>query len=143
MMWDNLFLAANAVAVAAWAILLFGVVRGRSLAGAARVVGALLAIAYLLIFVSHAGEAAVLVRDYSISGVQAFFAHPALAVVGWVHYLVFDLWVGTWEVENAPDAMPRGLLIFTLLLTFAVGPIGLCAFLAARAWAERSGKSGI
>ena len=133
--WDILFLAANGVALVAWAVLLTGVLRRKRLTGAARTIGLLLALAYVALFVAHAAEAAVLAKDYSIAGVQGFFAYPALALAGWVHYLVFDLWVGAWEVDNAPDAMPRPLLAAALLLTFAVGPLGLCTYLAARKWA--------
>lgn len=132
MNFDLLFLLANGVACVAWLVLLVGVLRRRQLTDAARAIGTLLAIAYLVLFVLNAEAAKVLIRDYSIAGVQSFFAHPALALVGWVHYLAFDLWVGTWEVDNAPPTMPRALLVTVLLLTFAVGPIGLCAYLIAR-----------
>lgn len=137
MNWDHLFLAANAVALSAWGLLLFGILWGRKLTSLVRLIAALLAAAYLLLFLYRAGAAAILVRDYSIAGVQGFFAHPELALAGWIHYLVLDLWLGTWEVDTAPAAMPRPLLILVLLMTLAIGPIGLCAFLAARSWAGR------
>ncbi len=137
MSWHLPFLVANGIAMMGWLILLSGVVLDRDFTGAARRAGALLAAAYAGLLITHASEASVLIRDYSITGVQGFFSYPALALAGWVHYLVFDLWVGAWEVDNAPVGMPRLLLIFFLLLTLAVGPLGLCAFLAARRWQGR------
>ena len=132
MTWDLLFLLANLAALAGWLILLIGVTRRRSATAAARIVGAVLAATYVVLFALHAAGASVLAEDYSIRGVQRFFADPALALTGWVHYLAFDLWVGAWEADNAPEAMPRAVLILALLLTFAAGPIGLCAFVLAR-----------
>jgi hypothetical protein len=132
---DLLFWIAHFVAVAGWFILVTGVLRRRRSTAAARGAGAMLAAAYLVLFILHSEAAAVLAENYSILGVQRFFADPALALVGWVHYLAFDLWVGAWEVDNATESMPRPVLILVLLLTFAVGPIGLCGFLIARrAW---------
>ncbi|HMJ92898.1 MAG TPA: abscisic acid-deficient protein Aba4 family protein [Allosphingosinicella sp.] len=56
-----------------------------------------------------------------------------LRLVGWVHYLAFDLWVGSWEVEEAGrTGMGRAALIPSLVLTWLVGPIGLLTFLALR-----------
>lgn len=132
MNWNLLFLVANLIAVTGWLILLIGVARRRRLTDAARIVGAILVGIYLVLFVANAEGASVLAADYSIRGIQLFFDHPALALLGWVHYLAFDLWVGAWEADNAPEAMPRATLIVVLLLTFALGPIGLCVFLVAR-----------
>jgi hypothetical protein len=128
----NLFIAAHIVAFVGWLLLIVGVLRRRRLSHAARWAGLGLAIGYCVLFVANAGEASFLIRDYSVSGVQRFFANPDLALVGWIHYLAFDLWIGAWEVDEAPETMPRPLLVATLLLTCAVGPIGLCAFLLAR-----------
>jgi len=32
----------------------------------------------------------------SLSGVMTLFTSPTFALVGWVHYLVFDLFIGAW-----------------------------------------------
>ena len=54
-------------------------------------------------------------------------------LVGWVHYLVFDLFVGAWI---ARDAQRRGfshwLLVPCLLLTFMAGPFGLLLYVILR-----------
>ena len=70
----------------------------------------------------------------SIEGIRALFSSDVGIVIGWAHYLVFDLFVGAWE---ARDAQRRGfnhwLLIPCLLLTFMAGPVGLVLYLALRA----------
>jgi hypothetical protein len=69
----------------------------------------------------------------SLEGVMLFMSTPHGVLVGWVHYLVFDLFVGAWE---ARDARRRGihhaLLVPCLLLTLMLGPIGLLLYLVLR-----------
>ena len=63
---------------------------------------------------------------FTLGGVQLFLSQPHGALVGWVHYLAFDLFVGAWEVR---DAARRGInhliVIPCLLFTLMLGPIGL------------------
>lgn len=76
----------------------------------------------------------------SIEGVRTLFSTDVGMLIGWTHYLVFDLFVGAWE---ARDAKRRGfnhwLLIPCLLLTFMLGPIGLALYLILR---KITGKGG-
>jgi len=76
----------------------------------------------------------------SIAGVQALFSVDLGLLIGWVHYLVFDLFVGAWA---ARDAKRRGfshaLLIPCLLFTFTAGPFGLLLYLILR---KVTGKGG-
>ena len=37
----------------------------------------------------------------SLQGVMQLFTSPFAVLAGWVHYLVFDLFVGAWEVRDA------------------------------------------
>lgn len=72
----------------------------------------------------------------TIEGIAAIFTHPFGILTAWVHYLVFDLFVGMWE---ARDARRRGMnhlaLIPCLLLTFMAGPVGLLLyFILRRQW---------
>lgn len=76
----------------------------------------------------------------SIEGVRTLFSADVGMVIGWTHFLVFDLFVGAWE---ARDARRRGfnhwLLVPCLLLTFMLGPIGLFLYLGLR---KLTGKGG-
>ena len=76
----------------------------------------------------------------TIEGVRGIFGSDIGVIVGWAHYLVFDLFVGAWE---ARDAKRRGfnhwLLIPCLLLTFMFGPVGLLLYVILR---KVTGKGG-
>jgi hypothetical protein len=94
--------------------------------------GAAAAVGYAVLFFSGS-DAAVLARNYSLSGVAAFFDIPHLRLAGWVHYLVLDLWAGIWEAEEAErTGMSRWLLVPSLVMTAMVGPVGLLVFIACR-----------
>ena len=69
----------------------------------------------------------------SLAGVMALFKAPEAVVIGWVHYLAFDLFVGCWEVGNAQKAgVPHGWVIPCLIFTFMLGPTGLLMYFIIR-----------
>ena len=69
----------------------------------------------------------------SLEGVMTLFTSPHFALVGWVHYLVFDLFVGAWEVRDAKRrSIPHLLVVPCLVMTLMLGPIGLLAYLCLR-----------
>ena len=73
----------------------------------------------------------------TLRGVMTLFDVPQLVLIGWVHYLVFDLFVGAWEVRDARRRGIRHLLVIPCLaLTFLFGPMGLLLYLALR-WVLR------
>ncbi len=62
----------------------------------------------------------------SLAGVTELFQNPYILLAGWLHYLAFDLFVGSWEVRDAQRlGMSHWLVIPCLGLTFMFGPIGL------------------
>lgn len=69
----------------------------------------------------------------SLEGVMTLFTSSHFALVGWVHYLVFDLFVGAWEVRDAKRrSIPRLFVVPCLVFTLMLGPIGLLAYLCLR-----------
>ncbi|MBW2461585.1 MAG: DUF4281 domain-containing protein [Deltaproteobacteria bacterium] len=93
----------------------------------------LLAAAYgLLLFTEPSAN-----RDsnmLSLAGVMAIFDQPQTVVAAWLHYLIFDLFIGAWEVRDAARRGVRHLFVVPcLVLTFLFGPLGLFAYLALRA----------
>lgn len=69
----------------------------------------------------------------TLQGVVKLFAVPQLAFIGWVHYLVFDLFVGAWEARDAQRRdIPHALLVPCLFFTFMLGPLGLLLYVAIR-----------
>ena len=128
---ELLFWIAHAVALAGWIALI--VRPGAGGVRIARWAAAALALGYAILFFFFVEDASVLAGDYSLAGVGAFFATRSMMLLGWVHYLAFDLFVGSWEAEEGRRlGMPRVVLLLCLALTFLLGPLGLLAFFAAR-----------
>ncbi len=69
----------------------------------------------------------------SIEGIRLLFGSDTLLVAGWVHYLAFDLWLGSWEYGDAKKhGIHRLVILPCQLLTFFFGPIGLLLYLVIR-----------
>jgi hypothetical protein len=69
----------------------------------------------------------------TLPAVMALFTSPHVALGGWVHYLVFDLFVGSWEVRDARRrGIPHRAVLPCLFFTLMVGPVGLLLYLALR-----------
>ena len=129
----RIFSIVNLAALAAWIVLLFAPLARDRIVLAARVMAVALAASYLVFLgISLSGGSP---PDFgSLDGVMALLGRPEGALIGWIHYLAFDLWIGSWEVEEAGRRkLPHLLLIPCLALTFMFGPVGLLAFLALRA----------
>lgn len=136
---DRLFDIANLIALLGWIALAFAPLARDRLVFAARVIGVALALSYAgLLITSLAGGGTEGGGFTSLEGVTALFARPEAVLVGWVHYLAFDLWVGAWAVEDAGKrGVPNWAMVPVLVLTLMAGPIGLLVYLAARAGLSR------
>lgn len=75
----------------------------------------------------------------SLEGIMGLFASEWGVLVGWVHYLAFDLFVARWIMNDAPDAGYR--LTPILVLTLMAGPAGLLIYLALRPWLRHAGAA--
>lgn len=65
----------------------------------------------------------------TLDGVKALFADDSALVAGWVHYLAFDLFVGSYIVQRGiASQMPRWMYTLCLPFTFMFGPLGLLTF---------------
>ena len=61
----------------------------------------------------------------TLAGVATLFSNPWALLAGWIHYLAFDLLIGTWETRDAREhGLPHLLLVPCLVLTFLFGPAG-------------------
>lgn len=99
-----------------------------------------LAYLWLLTRVWLGGEGAPGTNYFTLPGVMALFDSPTGAVMGWIHYLVFDLFVGAWEARDAKRrGMPRWIVIVCLIVTLMAGPVGLALYLVLR---QASGRGG-
>jgi hypothetical protein len=133
------FWLAHVPAAIGWIALLAAPLLGERAVPVARVAAAVLAIGYLILFVAAPEGLRALARDYSLVGIGALFGDPRALLLGWVHYLAFDLWVASWELgEGRRLGMSHWLLAPTIFLTIMLGPLGLLLFLALRALKGRA-----
>ena len=107
---------------------------------------ALLGVAYAVGFFATFGGAADTSGGANLSGlagIGAAFAQPRVLLVGWVHYLCFDLFVGAWQARDAQrHGVPHWLLVPCLFLTLMAGPLGLLLYLAIRFVRTRGASLG-
>ncbi|RBP49688.1 ABA4-like family protein [Arenicella xantha] len=69
----------------------------------------------------------------SLAAVMILFSEPWVMVAGWIHYLVFDLFVGAWQLRDSKrHGIPHFWIVPCLLLTFMLGPVGLLSYLILR-----------
>jgi hypothetical protein len=67
----------------------------------------------------------------SLGGLTEMFqnANPRGVAAGWLHYLAFDFWVGTWIVRHSQkNQIKHGYIVLPLLCTFMLGPVGIMVY---------------
>ena len=133
---DTIFSLAGLLAVLGWAGLLVSlfIASFRPIAwrAASMIIPALIAAAYVLLL-AQAMQQGAKGGFSSIAELRSLFANDAALAAGWIHYLAFDLFVGSWIVRDGIDrVVPRLLLLLPLPLTFLAGPAGLLLYLTIR-----------
>jgi hypothetical protein len=138
---EQLFQYANMAALAGWVLLVVAPLNRRWTVIGARFVAAILCGGYVALLVSGliGGPGPPEGAGFtSLIGVRLLLSSPPALLAGWVHYLAFDLFVGSWETEVAPASrVPHWLLLPCLALTFLAGPVGLLLFLVLKAMRQR------
>jgi hypothetical protein len=147
-MWTALFSLTNLLAVFGWVLLAFFPRKPLTHSAILYLGVALLCLIYAGVFALLLGGAVDLgmvagaepyrASDYSIAGLRKLFQSDGGLVLGWTHYLAFDLFTGLWIARDA-DAKGFGRLwqLPFLAATFLAGPIGLLGWLALRERAAR------
>ncbi len=80
----------------------------------------------------------------SIEGVRNIFSTDAGVVIGWFHFLAFDLFVGAWEGREARRiGLSHWLLLPCLFLTLMFGPVGFLLFMILRTLHTRGGAPAL
>lgn len=130
---DKLFLICNNLALAGWLLMVvaprwkwtFSII----VSGA---VILLLSAVYLTLIVLYFGEGEG--NFSSLDGVMKLFENREAVLAGWVHYLAFDMFVGTWIVSNSQKlGIKHWWIVPCLFFTFMLGPIGLILYFSIRA----------
>ena len=130
---EQLFSAANTVALLGWLVLIAGW-RWKPAATlvSAVIVPLMFAILYSYLALAHFAESGGGFSTFP--AVQRLFSNPWALLAGWIHYLAFDLFIGCWEARDAQqNGIPFLLTLPCLILTFLFGPAGLLLYFLVRA----------
>jgi hypothetical protein len=132
------FLTLNTLALIFWVLLIFfyqsRIYRLLISSGFAFI---FLGLVYFLLFVTN--------LDFdpsvfgSLEGMKSLYSNPWLILLGWVHYLAFDLLAGVWiRKDSKNQGIPEFLIIISLVFTFMTGPFGFLLYLSTKAFYQRS-----
>jgi hypothetical protein len=143
MSWDGIFGLTNSIALIAWLLVIAGPRGQKTLALVLYLGVGMLCFAYAAMIVGMHGGAIDANRlpgtpppnflDYNIAGLRNLFMSDGGLVMGWTHYLAFDLFVGQWIAKDADNkGFHRLIQAPVLLLTLLAGPVGLLVWLALR-----------
>jgi hypothetical protein len=90
-----------------------------------------LAVVYLTLVIMHFRESGG--GFGSLAQVSKLFENPYMLLAGWIHYLAFDLFTGSWLVRDSDRLrIAHAYVVPCLLLTFLFGPVGLLAWFLIR-----------
>jgi Domain of unknown function (DUF4281) len=129
---DTIFSLCMGLAVGGWIALALSPIWQPRLIQAARIIACVLALAYFIQLFTTTQP----VQGGSfttLAGVTALFSLPGNVMLGWTHFLAFDLFVGSWEAEDAAKiGVAHWALLIPLALTFLIGPVGLVTYAVIR-----------
>ena len=129
---ERIYSLCSLLALAGWVALLAAPLARVPLIRTARIVSGALALAYLvqMFTITQPVEGG---SFSTLAGVSALFSMPGNVMLGWTHFLAFDLFTGAWAVEDAGRiGVPHWAMIVPLALTFILGPIGLLTYAVIR-----------
>jgi hypothetical protein len=136
---ETLFQTASQLALLGWLALFVSPLTPRfASAWAGLITPLILSVGYSSLILAHWTSASG--GFGSLLVLAQLMENPWVLLAGWVHYLAFDLLIGTWEVRVArEEGIPHLLLLPCLVLTFLLGPAGFLTFQALRA--ARQGRT--
>jgi hypothetical protein len=93
------------------------------------VIQMILALMYTFLIVGYIGEGEG--GFGSLQEIRKGFESDAILLAGWIHYIIFDSFVGTWIVRDAEkNNIPHIRIVVPLVFTLLLGPVGLLLYLA-------------
>lgn len=88
----------------------------------------LLAVAYAFYLIKNFGNLDFMSFS-TLAGVKALFSEEQSILIGWIHYLCFDLVAGTWIYKDSLNkSINRVLTGVCLLFCMMLGPIGFLMY---------------
>jgi len=128
---ERIFSLASAIAMSGWLFLVIVPRRSYTQAIAGVIAPLILAAIYLALIFSNIQGAEG--GFGSLADVAMLFQKRELLLAGWIHYLVFDLFIGAWETRDAArHQIPHLVVLPCLVMTLLLGPIGLLFYFAIR-----------
>ena len=125
---EQIFSIANLIALLGWLLLIIAprwIVTRKIVLSA--VIPLLLSAAYLVLIILFFGKSEG--GFGSLADVMKLFTDEWAVLAGWIHYLAFDLFVGTWEFKDAQaKKISHWFVVPCLFLTFMLGPIGFLLY---------------
>ena len=130
---DQLFLLCNYAVLPAWLLLLF-LPHHRLTQHIVHAVWVPLLLGPFYIYALFFGAPAADGAGFgSLEAVMLLFQSPTAVLGGWIHYLVFDLFIGAWIVRDAQrQRINHWITTPFLIATLMAGPAGLMAYLVLR-----------
>ena len=129
---DVLYSIVNTIALVAWIALSIAPYNARIQQGALGGVVVMLAALYAVLFIGSF-NGAMMKELATLDGLMGLFSNKQAVVLGWTHYLAFDLVAGIYIVRNAQthEVSSRAIIPF-LWLTFMAGPLGWLTYVIFR-----------
>ncbi len=138
---ETIFSIVNTLALVSWVVLLIAprwkYTRKIIISGA---IPLLLSVAYLVLIITTFGKADG--GFDSLANVMKLFTNEWAALGGWIHYLAFDLFVGSWEVKDSQEkGVSHWFVAPCLVFTFLLGPIGFLMYRILRFFIKQEVKN--
>jgi len=131
---ETVFSIANMLALLSWIYLMIAPYKPLTLKVLIGVPVTLLCIAYAVL-VFQTLQPTDFEQFSTLEGITGLMSLPGAALVGWLHYLAFDLMTGIFIAQNAAKHGIKHLVVIPcLIFTFMLGPVGLLLYLMIR-WA--------
>ena len=127
---DTLFQICNTIVLPAWLLLIFAARWEWTSKIVLSGIVLILCLVYVLGVSEAIGDGKLDLGSFgSLEGVMALFTAAEAVLVGWVHYLAFDLVVGWFIAQNAIKHNISPFLVAPcLLFTFMLGPTGFLLY---------------
>lgn len=134
-MTETLFTIVTFAPAPIWALMIFA----PHWSGTRRVVGTPyfllpLLILYVVLVVPGLGAVLQILAWPKLDDVVKLLSTPEGTLIGWIHFVAFDLFVGRWIYLDSRERKTSVWVASPILfLTLLLGPFGLLAYLTARA----------
>jgi hypothetical protein len=128
---ETIYSLCSLTAIAGWIALLCAPFSRETLVRVARIIALILCVGYIIqmLTITESTDG----NFQTLAGVTQMFTRPGNVMMGWTHYLAFDLFIGSWAIEDAGKrGIHHGLMVPVLALTFMLGPIGLLSYFIVR-----------